>query len=530
MERTKILIVDDYKENIHALSNLIQADDIEIFSAESADLALNVLTQHDIGLALIDIQMPYVTGIELAQLIRGVNRYKDLPMIFVTAHQQDQGLIVQGYESGGVDILFKPLNPIIVRSKVRAFVELRKKTDQLKKSITDLVQLKVEADAANKAKSEFLANMSHEIRTPLSAVLGFSEVLSNPDSSDAEKKRCRVAIHNNGNQLMRLIDETLDFSKIEANQLELIRESFSLYDLIRDVDVTLSQKAKDKGIQLHFFMGQIAFEDHFYGDTHRIKQVLLNVIGNAIKFTYDGDIEVKASIIPSELENHSKFCRVSIEVHDHGIGIDPKFVNSLFSPFTQSDSTTTKNFGGAGLGLAISKRIMRLMHGDVRLVSTTPQKGSTFEITFEVEKDFNPAAHVAPLPVVDPQAEEVKKLLLGKKILAVDDSADNLELLEFMLDEYKMDLTCVQDGTSAFELMKKSDFDMILMDIQMPQVDGYETTRMIRDSGYARPIIALTAHVVKSEIEKCFEAGCNGVVGKPYSKVSLINSMVQYLQ
>jgi signal transduction histidine kinase len=524
MNKTNVLIVDDYKENIQALTHLIAADDIEIFSAESANDALSILTEHDIGLALIDIQMPQVTGIELAQLIRGVNRYKDLPMIFVTAHQEDQGLIVQGYESGGVDILFKPLNPIIVRSKVRAFVELRKKTDLLKNSIQELVQLKVEADAANKAKSEFLANMSHEIRTPLSAVIGFSEILANPQSGDTEKQRCRIAIHNNGSQLMRLIDEVLDFSKIEANQLELISESFSLHELLKDVDMTLSQRTREKNIHVRFMMSEVQPEAWYIGDAHRIKQVLLNVIGNAIKFTYEGDIEVTAQLKAGPDEQST---RAVIQVKDQGIGIDPKFTNDLFSPFTQSDSTTSKNFGGAGLGLAISKRIMRLMHGDLILVESKRGQGSTFELSFVVKKDNSKNAAATPKQVFE-AGEKALSMLSGKTVLAVDDSCDNLELLQFMLDEYNIDLTCVQDGNTAYEMVKKSPYDLILMDIQMPQIDGYETTKRIRQLGFESPIIALTAHVVKSEIEKCYSAGCNSVVGKPYSKNSLVNAMAQY--
>ena len=520
MEKIKVLIVDDYRENIQALSHLIQSNDIEIHSAENADEALNILTLHDIALALIDIQMPQVSGLELAQLIRGVNRFKDLPMIFVTAHQEDQSLIVQGYESGGVDILFKPLNPTIVRSKVRVFVELRKRTDLLKRSIFELVQLKIQAEAANKAKSEFLANMSHEIRTPLSAVIGFSDIISNPQTVGIDRERVRTAIVNNGQQLMRLVDEILDFSKVEANQLELVTEVFSLHDLLVDVEMTFSQKAKEKKIGLDFSNSFIPEDLHFVGDSHRIKQVLLNVIGNAVKFTNAGVVKVTATVEQG---------KISITVEDQGIGIDKRFVHSLFTPFTQSDSTTSKKFGGSGLGLAISQRIMRLMRGDVKLLSTEEGKGSTFEITFELQQadEKEVSKHVAGISArKSPQAGVALK---SKTILAVDDSPDNLELLEFILSEYGVSLTCVQDGKEAYELVKNKRYDLILMDIQMPHMDGYETTRRIRALGYDGPILALTAHVVKSEIEKCFMAGCNGVIGKPYSRQALVGEMSQHL-
>jgi len=519
---TKILIVDDDQNDIQNLSQLIQSEDVEIVRSESADKAIEVLTSSDIALALINMQLPRSGGLELAQQIRSMNRYQDLPMIFVTPHQQDQELIVQGYESGGVDILFRPLNPVIVRSKVRAFVELRKKTDQLKKSILELVQLKIEAEAANKAKTDFLANMSHEIRTPLSGVIGFSEILASPESTEAEKKRCRKAINQNGSQLMKLIDEILDYSKIESNQLELLPESFSLYELFRYVSETLSPRAHEKNIDLRFKVDAIAPEDWYWGDSHRIKQVLLNIIGNAIKFTHEGEVEV-AVLIEGNRDQ-----KVTIEISDRGGGIDEKFIHSLFTPFTQSDLTTSKQFGGAGLGLAISRRIMRLMGGDARLVSTSPA-GSVFEVSFCVKREES-KPRSKPKKFFFGNEVEIASVLTGKTILAVDDSFDNLELLEFMLDEYQVKLTCVQDGNTACDLVKHSSFDLILMDIQMPQLDGYETTRRIRASGFEGPIVALTAHVIRNEIEKCYAAGCNGVIGKPYSKTSLVSAITQYFQ
>ena len=529
MEKIKILIVDDYRENINALSHLILANDIEIHTAENADEALNILTLHDIALALIDIQMPQVSGLELAQLIRGVNRFKDLPMIFVTAHQEDQSLIVQGYESGGVDILFKPLNPTIVRSKVRVFVELRKRTDLLKRSIYELVQLKIQAEAANKAKSEFLANMSHEIRTPLSAVIGFSEIISNPQAVVPDRDRVRSAIINNGQQLMRLVDEILDFSKVEANQLELVNEVFSLYDLLKDVEMTFSQKTKEKSLGLDFSNADVKPDAHFFGDPHRIKQVLLNIVGNAIKFTTQGQVKVSAKMEADPESALPNAWKIKVSVEDQGIGIDKRFVHSLFTPFTQSDSTTSKKFGGSGLGLAISQRIMRLMRGDVKLLSTEENKGSIFEISFELQRADAAEVEKHAAGQLARKSPRAGISLKEKVILAVDDSPDNLELLEFILGDYGVNLTCAKDGKEAYEFVKSKNFDLILMDIQMPQMDGYETTRQIREFGFTGPILALTAHVVKSEIEKCYLAGCNAVIGKPYSRQALVGEMSQHL-
>ena len=530
MEKIKILIVDDLEENINSLSALIHASDIEVLGAQAPDSALNILAAHDIALALINIQMPQISGLELAKLIRGVNRFRDLPIIFVTARQDDQDLIVQGYESGGVDILFKPLNPTIVRSKVRIFVELRKRTDLLKRSIYELVQLKIQAEAANKAKSEFLANMSHEIRTPLSAVLGFSEIISNPQSSSIDRERVRSAIVNNGQQLMRLVDEILDFSKVEANQLELVSEVFSLNDLLKDMEMTFFQKAREKCLILDFSGINLEKDVYFVGDSHRIKQALLNIIGNAIKFTSVGSVKVNARAVEdTSIDAPPRNWKIAVTIEDQGIGIEKRFVHSLFTPFTQSDSTTSKKFGGSGLGLAISQKIMRLMRGDVKLLSTTEFKGSIFEVSFELSRAsmVEVTKHTAAINARKSPLASVA--LKERSILAIDDSPDNLELLEFILSEYGVKLTCVQGGSEAYELVKTHVYDLILMDIQMPNMDGYETTRLIRSFGYQGPILALTAHVVKSEIEKCYIAGCNGVIGKPYSRQALVGEMSQHL-
>jgi signal transduction histidine kinase len=522
MKKVKILIVDDYQENITALANLIAADDIEVFSAKNADKALELLTYNDFALALVDIQMPVVTGLELAQLIRGVKKFQHLPIIFVTAPQQDNSLIFQGYETGAVDLLFKPLNPYVVRSKVRVFVELSRQRETLQTHVDESDKLRLEAEAANIAKSQFLANMSHEIRTPLAAVMGFSDLLVNDDASPEEKEEWAAAVRRNGNLLMRLIDDILDISKIEADRLEFDTAPFSLNDFLQDVNATLAFKAKDKGVDLDFHYPTDSF--NFYNsDSTRIKQILLNVIGNAIKFTARGRILVEVEIKPAT----NKADSMHVTVKDEGIGLTPEQTTRLFQPFSQGDASTRRQYGGTGLGLAISRRLARALGGDLSLVSTTPGMGSTFAITVllnrtpKLEKSEPiPKSLSGALPEAD---------FTGKHILAVDDSPDNLFLIQMFLKTSGANLTCVENGASAVELVKENNFDLILMDMQMAGMDGREATSIIRKMGYKGPVLAFTAHAMQEEHDKCKAAGCDDVIVKPIDSKKLVDGLRPYL-
>jgi two-component system, sensor histidine kinase len=527
MKKAKILIVDDYQENITALANLIAADDIEVHSAKNADAALELLTYNDFALALLDIQMPVVTGLELAQLIRGVKKYQHLPIIFVTAQQHDNSLIFQGYENGAVDLLFKPLNPYVVRSKVRVFVELSRQRDLLQTHVDELEKLRLEAESANIAKSQFLANMSHEIRTPLAAVMGFSDLLINDNTTPEEKQEWAAAVRRNGNLLMRLIDDILDISKIEADRLEFDRASFSLEDFLQDVNSTLAFKAKDKGIDLEFHLPSTC-QKYYSSDSTRIKQILLNVIGNAIKFTTKGKVRVDVNLTSASLQSDT----LKVLVQDDGVGLSREQISRLFQPFSQGDASTRRQFGGTGLGLAISRRLARALGGDIRLVNSTPGGGSTFEIKILLPYADGPEskADVSDKMFSQPKPSEKDVTdFSGKSLLAVDDSPDNLFLIEMFLKTSGIKLTCVESGKEAVDQVKNHDFDLILMDMQMAGMDGREATGIIRGMGFQRPILAFTAHAMPEEHSKCKAAGCDDVIVKPIDSKKLIEGLRPYL-
>ena len=526
--KTKILIVDDLKENILALTRLIENQDSQIFSADNPDAALSLILDHDFGLALFDVQMPTMTGFELARLVRGIGRARDLPIIFVTAQSPEAKVIFEGYESGGVDVLFKPLDPHIVRSKVRVFVRLDQQSRQLAQSVGTMGRLKEEAELANVAKSRFLANMSHEIRTPLSAVLGFADILSAPDLPESERAECLASISRNGKLLLRIIDDILDLSRIEAERLSLELSDFDFEELLSDLEATLTNKASDKGISLRVLKSD-SFRGRYLSDPLRIKQILLNMVGNAIKFTHQGKVTVHADMneLPVETGSLVRQCDLKFVIEDTGIGLDTAKAERLFQPFSQADSSTRRQYGGTGLGLAISKQLARNLGGDVVLRSSTLGQGSIFEVTIRAPLAPKRKLDTRPADQVDANTNEAR--LVGKKVLVVDDVQDNRSLVDRYLRPRGIVVGQASGGEEALLQAKAIEWDIILMDIQMPTMDGYETTRALRTMGFQRPIVALTAHAMREELDKCIKAGCDRTLTKPIAKRDLVDCLLDVL-
>lgn len=538
--KTKILIVDDLHENIMALSRLIEADDVEILTASGPEEALNHILDNNFGLALLDVQMPVMSGFELARLIRGVEKGKHLPIIFVTAQSADTRIIFEGYDSGAVDVLFKPVDTHIVRSKVRVFVRLDQQSRQLAAQVELMAKLKEEADAANVAKSRFLANMSHEIRTPMGAVLGFADVLSQIDLTPQERSDALASISRNGKLLLRIIDDILDLSRIEAQKLELENTVFSVDELLTDLETTLVAKAHDKGIDLEFEKTSGA-GGFVATDALRVKQILLNIIGNAIKFTHSGAVSV--SLSKREIETFKKtgdpIAELKFTIKDTGIGLRPEEAEKLFVPFAQADTSVRRKYGGTGLGLAISKQLAKSMGGDLVLKDSVSGQGSVFEVTIQAPIAPSSAAVLpdtpsvrAPVTLAEDDFVRPKKplepagsKLAGKQLLVVDDVADNRTLIERYLRSTGINIDLASGGQEALDQAQNKTWDAILMDIQMPSMDGLETTSRLRKMGYTKPIIALTAHAMREELERCMRAGCDGTMTKPVAKSDLIQKL-----
>ena len=403
-----------------------------------------------------------------------------------------------------------------------------------------LEQLYDAAEVANRTKSEFLANMSHEIRTPMTAILGYADVLAG-QVDDPEQREAINIIRRNGDHLLMIINDILDLSKIEAGKLQLERRASSPAAIVADVVSLLRLRADGKGLTLKLeFAGPIP--ETICTDPARLRQILLNLVGNAIKFTASGSVRIVVRLTGGDTPQP----RMVYEVTDTGIGMSAEQVENLFQPFQQADASTSRNFGGTGLGLAISKRLAEFLGGDI-VVASRPGQGSTFVLTF----DPGPLAGVALLehpseaisaPPAGSASERPQPRLKGRILLA-EDGTDNQRFISFLLTKAGAEVTTVENGRQAMEMALAAPsvpaspdggspraFDVILMDMQMPVMDGYEATRRLRAEGYAGPIIALTAHAMAEDRRKCLEAGCDDYATKPIDRETLVNMIAQLLQ
>ncbi|TNE26739.1 MAG: response regulator [Bacteroidetes bacterium] len=397
---------------------------------------------------------------------------------------------------------------------------LRELNSTLESQAEELYRLKIEADNANRAKSEFLGTMSHEIRTPLNAVIGMSYILLKENPRPEQKNNLKV-LKFSAENLLSLINDVLDYNKIEAGKLILEDSPFDLNSMLESVFSAFQMKAEEKRINLKLELPEGGFHSSYRGDVTRVTQVLNNLISNAVKFTERGSVSLTCAI-----DEEEEFSSISFTITDTGIGIPEELREKIFDSFIQAHPSITRKYGGTGLGLAISKELVRLMGGELSLKSQVGM-GSTFEFTLMFNK-VEPSEIRGLLDVDGMDAHP----LTDVRILVAEDNAVNAIVSRKFLEGWGAHVEIARDGKEAIDRWRQGDFDLILMDLRMPELDGVEATRYIRESKSQHssiPILALTASAMLEEQNEIFEAGMNEYVSKPFNPEELLSKIQKQL-
>jgi len=403
-----------------------------------------------------------------------------------------------------------------------AVERLQREIDERKIVEKELVKAKEAAYASNDAKNSFLANMSHEIRTPLGAILGFSDLLLQHDVNESDRTLYLKTLRRNGYLLLTIINDVLDLSKVESGTFQIDKSHIELNEFLGEIMASMSLKANEKGLSITI-EADGAIPRVIETDPIRLKQIIFNVVGNAVKFTESG----RVAIVLKELTQIRGSSKLAIDVIDTGAGISADNANKLFEPFVQVDASLTRRHGGTGLGLAISRRLAQALGGDVILSESTLGKGSTFTIIvdsgtpptrtilFESSNETDKAVTV----------NEAKESLAPLRILVVEDQLDNQLLISRILKRLSADVDLAENGEEGVRKAIHNDYDVVLMDLQMPIMDGYQAAAKLRQHGYDKPIIAITAHAFAEDKERTRESGFSGHLVKPINKESLFNTL-----
>jgi signal transduction histidine kinase len=380
-------------------------------------------------------------------------------------------------------------------------------------------------EAANAAKSAFLANISHELRTPLGAILGYAELLQDHDTAPENHRDYADTILRNGRQLSKLVNDLLDLSKVEAGKIELETLPFRPERLFKDVIELLKIPAQKKSLSLKLSFRDAIPKD-LISDPMRIKQILLNIIGNAIKFTDKGEVSIRVYF-------QSEKSLLRVEVQDSGKGLSFDEQSRLFKPFSQADASITRKFGGTGLGLSLSRHLARLLGGDLQLEWSQPGVGSQFVILLPVKLGASVSfeSYLANEKSAEQSVEkdQIPQILCGTKILLVDDMPDNQTLVSLFLQKTGAEVDVASDGVQAIQKVAVNLYDLILMDIQMPVMDGLQAVAVLRQKKFLKPIIALTAHAMKEDRDRCLAAGFDDYIVKPVDRQLLVAKVISLL-
>ncbi|NOS71592.1 MAG: response regulator [Verrucomicrobia bacterium] len=511
-----VLLVEDDASLPEVLADLLHDSNITLTHAANGKDALRRIHDSHVDLVLLDLGLPDINGFDLLEQLKAEPETQPIPVIILTAFNSPEDK-VRGFQIGATDYLTKPFEASELRARLCAVLRAKRLADALTKANRELAEARDAAEATARKKAEFLANMSHEIRTPMNGVVSMAGLLRETNLTP-EQRSFVDTIYSSSESLITIINDILDFSKIESGKLEFENRPLDLRNTVEEALDMLAARASEKKLDLAY-----QFDDNVptsvLGDVTRLRQILVNLIGNSVKFTEQGEVVtiVKITAAPSSPEESWQF---EFTVRDTGIGISPSLLPRLFKPFVQAEASTTRQFGGTGLGLCISNRLVELMGGKM-WAESTPGMGSTFHFTLPL--------HAAPQSA-QPRVDSAQPKLSGLKLLIVDDNPTNCRILSLQTAKWGMTTRSAYSGLQALEWLRAEEtFDLAILDMQMPGMDGLMLASEIRKISKAQrmPLVLLTSMGIRGDSPDFVQASFAACLTKPIKPVQLQESLLR---